>query len=233
MRPLLLAALLAVLLAGLLPLGLPGAAGARERWTAPVPGPVTRAFDFDGRPFATGEHRGVDLAASPGELVRATCTGRVAVARRVGSAGRLVTLRCGPWRVTHLPLAAIGVRQGALVGRGEPIGTAGRAEGHEGLHLGVRREGESSGYVDPLHLLGRMPQRPPPAGPGRRASRRPRGPGSSPARARLATRPIATRSVATRALAAGSLAARPVAARSLATRPVAAGSLARDPLAAP
>src|SRR4051794_33286161 len=170
MRPLLLAALLAVLLAGLLALGLPGAAGARERWAAPVPGPVTRAFDFDGRPFATGEHRGVDLAASPGELVRATCTGRVAGARRVGSAGRLVTLRCGPWRVTHLPLAAIGVRQGALVGRGEPIGTAGRAEGHAGLHLGVGRGGGASGYVDPLHPPGRVPPGPPPPGPGRKAA---------------------------------------------------------------
>ena len=61
-----------------------------------------------------GRHRGIDLAAAPGTPVRAACTGPVAFAGRIGAAG-IVTLRCGPWRVTHMPLATIAVRGGAVV----------------------------------------------------------------------------------------------------------------------
>ena len=74
-------------------------------------GPVERGFD-PGRPFEAGRHRGIDLAAAPGTPVRAACAGPVVVAGRVGSSGGVVTVRCGPWRVTHMPLATIGVRGG-------------------------------------------------------------------------------------------------------------------------
>src|SRR3954470_17449142 len=120
MRPLLIAAVLALAAPVTAALSVPAAAAAQARWHAPVPGPPARPFAFDGRAFAAGEHRGVDLVARPGETVEATCSGRGAVARRARSTGRVVTLRCGPWRVTHLPLATITVRPGALVGRGQP-----------------------------------------------------------------------------------------------------------------
>jgi Peptidase family M23 len=142
---------------------------------APVTGPVERGFD-PGRPFEGGRHRGVDLAAAPGAPVRAACTGPVAFAGRIGAAG-IVTLRCGPWRVTHMPLATIAVR--GVARRGAVIGTVARSQEHAGLHLGVRRDGTRFGYVDPLRFL--TPRSPPlgPAPPPRvapppRAARSPR-----------------------------------------------------------
>src|SRR5215207_9802987 len=64
--------------------------------SGPVEGPVAREFAYGPDLFRPGLHRGADFAASPGATVRAACTGRVAWA-----AGGVVTLRCGPWRVTH------------------------------------------------------------------------------------------------------------------------------------
>jgi murein DD-endopeptidase MepM/ murein hydrolase activator NlpD len=133
---------------------------AHAAWRRPVPGSVSRAFAYGPDPFRAGWHRGIDLSARPGAVVRAACAGRVATARP-----GLVTLRCGPWRVTHLPVATVSVERGEVVAAGRPLGTLGAAAGHTGLHLGVRRAGERFGYVDPLQFLGGPSPRPvPPAG---------------------------------------------------------------------
>ncbi len=128
---------------------------------APVPGEPTRGFD-PGRPFEGGRHRGVDLAAAPGTPVRAACTGPVAFAGRIGEDG-IVTLRCGRWRVTHMPLATIEAH--GFARRGAVIGTVAPSRAHAGLHLGVRRDGTRFGYADPLRFLAR---RSPPLGPAPR-----------------------------------------------------------------
>ena len=128
---------------------------------APVPGEPTRGFD-PGRPFEGGRHRGVDLAAAPGTPVRAACTGPVVFAGRIGEDG-IVTLRCGRWRVTHMPLATIDAR--GVVARGAVIGTVASSPDHDGLHLGMRRDGTRFGYADPLRFLAR---RSPPLGPAPR-----------------------------------------------------------------
>jgi hypothetical protein len=163
----------------------------------PVSGPVTRGFD-PGRPFEGDRHRGVDLTAAPGTPVRAACTGPVVVAGRVGTSGGVVTLRCGPWRVTHMPLATIAVRSGAVVSRGTAIGTAGASPDHAGLHLGVRRDGTRFGYEDPLRFLAR-PANPVPLGRAPRPAPRGRPPrtvGPPRAAPRLARpRPAAPRLV--------------------------------------
>jgi hypothetical protein len=147
-----------------------GPVHARERWLTPVPGPPLRGFAYDGgRPFAAGLHRGADLAVQRGERVRSACAGRVAFAGRVAGHGRVVSVRCGPWRVSYVGLAAVDVRAGALVPAGRRLGAAGRARGHAGLHLGIRREGRRFGYVDPLAFLaGSAPPSPPPLVPARR-----------------------------------------------------------------
>lgn len=142
-------------------LALPAPVAAAVRgWAWPVRGAVLRSFFYDAAaPFRGGRRRGVDLAAPRGATVRAACAGRVVTARP----GWVVTLRCGPWRVTHLPLAALAVHVGDRVRAGHPLGTLGTRSGRAGLHLGVRRAGDPFGYVDPLAFL--PPDRSPRPGP--------------------------------------------------------------------
>ncbi len=173
-------------------------------WHRPVPGAVARGFAYwAAEPFAAGQHRGADFAGSPGEVVRAACSGRVAYAGR-----GVVTLRCGPWRVTHLPLATLSVDAGARVREGERLGTLAASAEHAGLHLGVRRAGARFAYVDPLPFLGPSVPRVGPPGVARRVAPRVGPPGAArqvaprlgqagvagrlaPARPEVRTRPLA------------------------------------------
>jgi hypothetical protein len=124
-------------------------------WQRPVPGALTRGFDLGPNPFEAGRHRGSDLAATPGEAVRAPCAGVVVFAGAVAASGLVATIRCGPWRVSHLPLVSLAVRTGAPVRAGALLGRAGPpAAGHAGVHVGVRREGRRFGYVDPMRFFG-------------------------------------------------------------------------------
>ena len=153
------------------------AEAAEGAWRRPVPGAVARAFAYSpSAPFRAGAHRGVDLAAPPGARVRAACSGEV-----VTAAMGVVTLRCGRWRVTALPLAADAVRVGARVRAGATIGRVGTMTGHTGLHLGVRRASDRFAYVDPLPLLTAEPS--PPAGAPWRGPRPRRRRGPRPRRA--------------------------------------------------
>jgi Peptidase family M23 len=122
---------------------------------------VARPFAYGADPFRAGWHRGADFRAGPGAIVRAACSGRVAWAGR-----DVVTVRCGAFRVTHLPLARVRVPRGARVRAGARIGTLARSRDHAGLHLGVRRASDRFGYVDPVPLLA-APPRPVPAAPPR------------------------------------------------------------------
>jgi peptidase M23-like protein len=182
----------ALALALLLALAVPESAAAR--WVPPVPGGLARAFDVGANPFASGQHRGVDLRAVPGAVVSAPCEGRVVVAGQVGTSGGVVTMLCDRWRVSLLPLATIAAHAGASVRRGAPVGTLARTQSHAGLHLGVRRNGTRFGYVDPLRFLGAAPTSAPPLGPAPRARRTPHPPSAvAPPHvtARAEPRPIA------------------------------------------
>lgn len=189
------------------------AAQAEAAWRPPVSGPVAREFDVGANPFEGGRHRGIDLLARPGATVRAPCAGRVVVAGRVGTSGGVVTLLCGRWRVSHMPLATITVRVGASVAAGTAVGTLARrhaglhvTRGHAGLHLGVRRDGRRFGYVDPLRFLGATPTAPsPPLGRARRA--RPPRPARPSARPAIpSARPVRAPVVSTGNSAPGGLA---------------------------
>ncbi len=149
-----------LVLAAVLTLAL--AAPAHAAWRPPVAGDVTRAFDLGANPYEAGHHRGADFVAPPGTPVRSACAGRVAFAGSAGGHG-VVTVRCGRWRVTHLPLAAIVPREGTPLAAGDPLGVAARTPDHAGLHLGVRRVGDPFGYVDPLRFIATRP--PVPVGP--------------------------------------------------------------------
>ena len=152
------------------------------------------------RPYDAGQHRGVDLAARPGSVVRSACAGRVRFAGRIARSGGVVSVRCGALVATYLELGAVHAVRGRRVGAGARLGVVGPAA-H--LHLGAR-DARSGRYVDPLTLL-RTPRgptlgpapdvAPPPRRPGRRrrgshrsrsGSRRAspswRGPGSASSR---------------------------------------------------
>jgi peptidase M23-like protein len=196
-----------------------GPAVADARWRAPVPGSVVASFSFAAPAYGAGWHRGVDLAAPPAAPVRAACGGVVAAAGRLPQGGRFVTLRCGPWRVTHLPLAAVAVRPGARVAAGAPLGAVGTSGRHHGLHLGVRRAGRAQGYVDPLRFLRGASESPPPGLVGAPRGRRRTGPpAADPLPAPPAADPLLAPSPAARVRPA-LVPARPVAASS---RPAAA-----------
>lgn len=127
----------------------------------PVAGAVVRGFDTRAGPYGPG-HRGIDIAASVGDLVRSPTAGRVAFAGRVAGTswvsllvapGALVTL--GPL-VVDPATTADRVRLRTPVGRVAPghsippVGLAGSGRGGATLHLSVRVDGI---YVDPLDYL--------------------------------------------------------------------------------
>jgi murein DD-endopeptidase MepM/ murein hydrolase activator NlpD len=131
-------------------------------------------------PFARGQHRGIEIGGSTGELVRAACPGRVSFAGRVPGYGAGVSVTCGTLTATYLRLVSLSVRRGDRVAAGVGLGRLGRG----GLHLGARRTGRRWAYVDPLALLGddppTRPVAPLPRGPWRVGPRR-SGPSPLPA----------------------------------------------------
>ena len=170
----------------LLALLLAAPAARAESWRVPVDGSVLRAFTVGANPYARGQHRGVDLGASPGSRVRSVCSGEVRFAGRVPRGGRTVSVRCGRLTATYQQLATIAVKRGQHVPSGAALGTVGRSgdprEPRPHLHLGAR-ESATRRYVDPLSLL-RGARRAPPVLPAWRG-RPPRAP------ARIRVRPRA------------------------------------------
>jgi murein DD-endopeptidase MepM/ murein hydrolase activator NlpD len=129
---------------------------ARLSWPlSPVP-VVTRYFDAPETPYGTG-HRGVDLAAVPGQDVLAADAGVVVFAGAVGGRGVVSVDHDGGLRTTYEPLTPV-VAAGDQVYRGQVLGKV--VPGHPGcpvaacLHWGVRRGLGFTEYVDPLALTG-------------------------------------------------------------------------------
>jgi len=121
-----------------------------------------------GVPVSGGAAAGARRSAGSGNGAGLRAGGAAGMGGAAGTAGGtvavgagVVTLRCGRWRVTALPLAVVSVRVGERVRAGAAVGRLGTMAGHSGLHLGVRRVGDAFAYVDPLPLLAGEP--PPPA----------------------------------------------------------------------
>jgi murein DD-endopeptidase MepM/ murein hydrolase activator NlpD len=127
-------------------------------WTWPVDGSVVRGFVFGSDPYAAGQHRGVDIDAKVGSVVRAPIGGLVTFRGFVPSGGLTLTLATQDgYSVTLQQLMAIEVAKGAAVLEGAVIGVvasssdATTTEPH--VHLGVRVATDPHGYVDPVLLL--------------------------------------------------------------------------------
>ena len=126
----------------------------------PVDSPVVlSAFAAPAAQWSAG-HRGVDVAAASGDVVRAMASGTVSF---VGSiAGKPVVTVLLPGsdrrRSTYEPVIAT-VGAGDLVTAGQQIGVVAVTGGHCGgargcLHVGLRTD---DGYLDPLSLVRRPP----------------------------------------------------------------------------
>ncbi|MEV6298656.1 M23 family metallopeptidase [Actinoplanes sp. NPDC051861] len=116
---------------------------------------VVRPFSPPPAPWLAG-HRGVDLAARPGAVVRAAGPGTVVFAGVLAGRGVVSVAHRGGLRTTYEPVTP-SVAAGDTVAAGGPLGAV--SAGHPGctveacLHWGLRR---GSSYLDPLALLGRV-----------------------------------------------------------------------------
>lgn len=131
------------------------------RYVAPAPGAVVHAFDPPAERWSAG-HRGVDIAAAPGDVVASPGAGVVTFAGPVAGRGVVVVTHPDGLRSSLEPLVP-GVAAGDVVAAGDAVGhlaaeTGAVAVGHCApagcVHWGVRR-GET--YLDPMTLLGDLP----------------------------------------------------------------------------
>ncbi|KAB8176380.1 peptidoglycan DD-metalloendopeptidase family protein [Microbispora catharanthi] len=143
-----------------------GPRGDASGWRWPLAGPAhpIRRFDPPPQRWLAG-HRGVDLAAQPGEKVMAAGPGVVGLAERVAGRGVVTISHPDGLRTTYLPVRAV-VRPGDVVAAGQVIGVVEEdAVAHCAapcLHWGLLR---GRLYLDPLLLFGRgqvrlLPRRP-------------------------------------------------------------------------
>lgn len=122
---------------------------------APVKGIFTSGFGTRSDPLTHGRgtHQGVDIAAAPGQPVRASADGIVMAASEQGGLGKAIFLAHGYGLSTRYGhLSAVGVRPGQKVKRGDIIGrvgSTGRSTGYH-LHYEVRIDGEP---VNPLGYI--------------------------------------------------------------------------------
>jgi len=130
----------------------------RARWISqtpaitPVKGIFTSGFGSRSDPLTHGHgnHQGVDIAAAPGQPVRASADGIVMRAGNLGGLGNAIFVAHGygiSTRYGHL--SRVEVRPGQRVKRGDVIGrvgNTGRSTGYH-LHYEVRQDGEP---VNPL-----------------------------------------------------------------------------------
>lgn len=139
----------------------PNLTGDAAEW--PV-SPATVVVGFQPHERFGPGHRGVDLAATPGQSVHAALPGVVTVAGQVGGRSVVVLKHDDSLRTTYLPVLPM-VKVGERVAAGELIGVLAAGwpswpswPGWPGwhcpqtscLHWGARRAAE---YVDPLTLL--------------------------------------------------------------------------------
>lgn len=118
-----------------------------------LPPAILRSFDPPRWDYGAG-HRGLDMAATTGQQVRAMAAGVVRFAGQVAGIPVITVEHHGGLRSTYVPVVA-DLAPGDAVGAGQVIGTVAPAGGHCGgeagcVHVGVR---DARGYLDPSVLM--------------------------------------------------------------------------------
>jgi murein DD-endopeptidase MepM/ murein hydrolase activator NlpD len=136
--------------------------GGRLDWPLRPRPAVTRMFDAPSPNWQRG-HRGVDLAAAPGQAVYAAGPGTVVFAGELAGRPVVSVAHPGGLRTSYEPVLAA-VQPGQLVASGAELGEL--AAGHQGcptpacLHWGAMwGPAANADYVDPLGLLVTTPVR--------------------------------------------------------------------------
>ncbi len=116
----------------------------RIRFRRPVPGKIVDNWRPPANPYGAG-NRGIDLAAAPGEAVKAVGNGLVTFAGQVGGHLFVVVTHDNGIRITLGFLGSVAVRRGDAVHTGQVVGTA-AGPVHVGARLGRT-------YIDPRPLF--------------------------------------------------------------------------------
>jgi murein DD-endopeptidase MepM/ murein hydrolase activator NlpD len=132
-----------------------------------VPVSLVRAFDPPPDTYGPG-HRGIDLASTSGQPVRAMAAGRIAFAGIVADIPVVTVEHAGGLRSTYQPVHAT-LPVGTPVMAGQPVGLVAASGGHCGgslgcVHVGLR---DASTYRDPTPWLATVVLKnlpPPPSG---------------------------------------------------------------------
>lgn len=128
--------------------------GAEWRWPTALPHPVVRPFMLGDSVYAAG-HRGLDIGAPVGAVVRAPAAGVVHFAGVVVDRP-VLSIRHGDGLISSYEPVMATVAEGEAVTAGQEIGTLAPGHCENGcLHFGVRELGE---YISPLLLLGDPPR---------------------------------------------------------------------------
>jgi hypothetical protein len=143
------------------------ASPADAAWLWPVTGKVITPYRNGSDPYASGQHRGIDIAAPVGTPVRAAAGGEVRFAGTAGSSGLTISIRTADgYDTSYLHLSSLSVHAGTRVSTGDRVGAVGttgtRSAVAPHLHFGVRDAGTRYAYHDPLAFL----PPPPVAAPG-------------------------------------------------------------------
>ena len=134
-------------------------------WVWPLRGEVITPYSNGSDPYASGQHRGIDIAGETGQPVVAAASGTVRFAGTAGSSGVTVSIRTlDGFDTSYLHLSSASVREGQSVQAGEQIGDVGtsgtRSAERPHLHFGVREAGSRHAYRDPLAFLPAGPPAP-------------------------------------------------------------------------
>src|SRR3954449_5447653 len=96
---------------------------AEAAWVWPVSGDVITPYRNGADPYATGQHRGIDIAAPVGTPVVAAAGGEVRFAGTAGSSGITIGIRTSDgYDTSYLHLSSLSVKAGAQVSPGDRIG---------------------------------------------------------------------------------------------------------------